>query len=66
MGTNHSIKIDHNSDCWSELELLETMLKQNKRYNNQNFSASEIISIAVDELYDRINAEKMAGKNQRN
>ena len=61
----HTIKIDHNSDCWGELDALKTLLKQNKRYLYEDFSNAQIVAIAVDELYDRLVAEKKAGENQR-
>lgn len=60
-----TIKINPNSDCAGEIELLKDLLKQNKRYTAENLSYAAIVSIAVDELYDRLVAEKKAGENQR-
>lgn len=65
MSNFHNIKIDHNSDCWGELEALKELLKQNKGYSYMDFSNSAIVRIAVDELYDKLVAEKKAGINQR-
>lgn len=61
----HNIKINHNSDCWGEIEALKELLRKNKCYLAKDFTAAEIVSIAVDELYDRLNAEKRNGENQR-
>lgn len=65
MKTYHNIKIDHNSDCWGELDALKTLLRENKRYSFENFTNAQIVAIAVDELYDRLVAEKKHGENQR-
>ena len=65
MSNFHNIKIDHNSDCWGELEALKELLKQNKGYSYMDFFNSAIVRIAVDELYDKLVAEKKAGINQR-
>ena len=65
MSTYHTIKIDHNSDCWGELDALKSLLKANKGYNYEDFSNRQIIEIAVDELYDRLIAQRNAGINQR-
>lgn len=65
MSNFHTVKIDHNSDCWGELDALKDMLKQNKGYLFKDFSNREIIEIAVNELYDKLVAEKKAGINQR-
>lgn len=65
MSTYHTVRIDHNSDCWGELDALKFLLKNNTRYSYEDLSNSEIVSIAIDELYDRLAEEKRAGKNQR-
>lgn len=65
MSTYHTIKIDHNSDCWGELDALKDLLKANKGYNYEDFSNRQIIEIAVDELYDKLIAQRNAGINQR-
>lgn len=65
MAYYHNIKIDHNSDCWGELDLLRDLLKHNKGYVYKDFSNREIVEIAVNELYDKLVAEKKAGENQR-
>ena len=58
MKTYHNIKIDHNSDCWGELDTLKTLLRESKRYSLENPSNAQIVAIAIDELYDRLVAEK--------
>lgn len=65
MSNYHNIKIDHNSDCWGELDVLKALLKQNKGFLPKDYSNREIIEIAVNELYDRLVAEKKSGVNQR-
>lgn len=60
-----NIKINPNSDCAGEIEALKDLLRQNKRYTAENLSYAAIVSIAIDELYDRLVAEKKAGENQR-
>ena len=65
MSTYHTIKIDHNSDCWGEIDALKDLLKANKGYNYEDFSNRQIVEIAVDELYDRLIAQRNAGINQR-
>ena len=60
-----NIKINPNSDCAEEIELLKLLLRGNKKYTAAKLSNADIVSIAVDELYDKLNAEKMAGVNQR-
>ena len=59
------IRFDTNSDCWGELDELKELLRQNKGYLAAEFSKGEIVTIAVDELYDKLVAEKKAGINQR-
>lgn len=66
MGTYHSIRIDQNSDCWGEIERLRDLLRHNTRYIAKAFSSAEIVAIAIDELYDKLAAEKRNGENQRN
>lgn len=61
----HNIKINHNSDCWGEIDALKELLKSNKRYTFQDFTNAEIVAIAIDELYDKLIAEKKSGENQR-
>ena len=61
----HNIKINHNSDCWGELNALKDLLRQNKKYTAEELSSAQIIAIAVDELYDKLVSEKKAGINQR-
>lgn len=65
MGLYHNVKINHNSDCWGEIDKLKELLKHNKRYLAEDFSTSEVIAIAVDELYNRLVAERKNGENQR-
>ena len=65
MNTYHNIKINHNSDCWAEIDALREMMKQNKGYLAKDYTNSEIIAIAIDELYDKLAAERKAGNNQR-
>lgn len=60
-----NIKINPNSDCAGEIELLKDLLRQNNRYTAENLSRADIVAIAVDELYDKLIAEKKAGLNQR-
>ena len=60
-----NIKINPNSDCGTEIELLKDLLRHNKRYIAKNFTNTEVVSIAIDELFDRLNAEKSRGENQR-
>ena len=66
MGTYHNIRIDHNSDCWGEIERLRDLLRHNKHYLAKEFSNAEIVAIAIGELYDKLAAEKQNGENQRN
>lgn len=61
----HNIKINHNSDCWGELDALKNLLRQNKKYTAEELSNAQIIAVAVDELYDKLVSEKKAGINQR-
>ena len=65
MSNFHTVKIDHNSDCWGQLDALKDLLKQNKWYLFKDFSNREIIEIAVNELYGKMVADKKAGINQR-
>ena len=60
-----TIKINQNSDCWGEILALKDLLKANTGYICKDFSNSEIVAIAIDEMYDRLVAEKKSGKNQR-
>ena len=59
------IRFDTNSDCWGELDELKDLLRQNKGYLAEDFGKAEIVAIAVNELYDKLVAEKKAGINQR-
>lgn len=54
----HNIKISHNSDCWGEIEALKKMLKESPRFISADYTASEIVQIAVNELYDALVNEK--------
>lgn len=65
MGLYHNVKINHNSDCWGETDKLKELLKHNKGFLAKDYSNAEVIAIAVDELYDRLVAEKKSGENQR-
>ena len=65
MAMYHIIKIHNNSDCWAEIDKLKELLKHNKRYLPEDFSNADVVAIAVDELYDRLMAEKRNGENQR-
>lgn len=60
-----TIKINVNSDCAGELDAPADMLKSNKGYLYKEFSRREIVEIAVNELYDKLVAEKKNGINQR-
>lgn len=60
-----NIKINPNSDCAGEIELLKELIRNNKRYTAENLSNAAVVSIAVNELYDKLVAEKKAGENQR-
>lgn len=60
-----TVKINVNSDCAGELEMLSDMIKSNNGYLYQDFSRREIIEIAVNDLYDKLVSEKKAGINQR-
>lgn len=60
-----NIKINPNSDCAGEIEMLKDLLRQNKRYTAEHLSYAAVVAIAVDELYDKLVAEKKAGENQR-
>ncbi len=60
-----NVKINVNSDCAGELDMLSDMLKANNGYTFQDFTRREIIEIAVNELYDKLVAERKAGVNQR-
>lgn len=65
MSDFHTIKINHNSDCWGELDALKTLLRGNTGYSFEQYSNAEIVAIAVDELYNKLVADKKSGKNQR-
>lgn len=60
-----NIKINPNSDCAGEIEALKDLLLHNKGYTAEKLSYAAIVSIAVDELYDKLVAEKKNGINQR-
>ena len=60
-----NIKINPNSDCAGELDALKELLRQNKNYTFGEWSYAAIVAVAVDELYDKLVAEKKAGENQR-
>ena len=60
-----TIKINPNSDCAGELDALKELLPQNKSYTFGEWSYSAIVAAAIDELYDKIVAQKKAGENQR-
>lgn len=60
-----NIKIDNNSDCAGEIELLSEMLKANTGYIYKDFSRREIVEIAINELYDKLVSERKAGTKQR-
>lgn len=60
-----TIKINDNSDCAGELLVLSDMLKANKGYLFKDFSRREIVEIAINELYDKLIAEKKNNTNQR-
>ena len=60
-----TININPNSDCAGELDLLKDLLRRNTRYAAESLSYAAIVSIAVDELYDRLIQEQKAGINQR-
>lgn len=62
-----TIKISDMSDCAGEIEALRDLLKHNLRYTYQErYTNAEIVSIAVDELYDKLVGEKKAGQDQAN
>lgn len=60
-----NIKINPNSDCAEEIELLKLLLRGNKKYTAAKLSNADIVSIAVNELYNKLIAEKLVGVNQR-
>lgn len=60
-----NVKIDQNSDCYGEILALKDMLKQNAGYICKEFTNREIVALAVNELYDKLVAERKAGVNQR-
>jgi hypothetical protein len=60
-----NIKINPNSDCAGELDALNALLKQNKKYTFCDFTNAQIVEIAVNELYDKLVDEKKRGENQR-
>lgn len=60
-GIYHSVKINHNSDCWGEIEALKEMLRHNTGFNFENYTAVDVISIAVNELYDKLVTEARDG-----
>ena len=60
-----TIKINPNSDCAGELDALKEQLQKNKGYTFGEWSYAAIVAVAVDELYDKLVAQKKAGENQR-
>lgn len=52
-----NIKINPNSDCAEEIIELKELLRKSKHYTAESFSYAAIVSIAVDELYDKLRAE---------
>lgn len=60
-----TIHLNPNGDAVGEIELLKKLMKENTGYTWKDFSAREIVEIALDELYGKLVAEKKAGKNQR-
>ncbi len=61
-----TIHLDPNSDAVGEIEALRDLLHGNKGYTYKRFTNKEIVEIALDELYDKLVAEKKSGINQRN
>lgn len=61
-----TIHLDPNSDAVGEIEALRDLLYENKGYAFKRFANKEIVAIALDELYDKLVAEKKNGINQRN
>ena len=59
------IKINPNSDCAVEIELLKLLLRGNKKYTAAKLSNADIVSMAVNALYGKLIAEKIDGVNQR-
>lgn len=53
-----TIKIDQNSDCWGEIDALKALLRESKHYATKSYTNAEIVSVAVNELYDKLVAEK--------
>ena len=61
-----TIKINDMSDCAGEIEALRDLIKHNLGYTYQErYTNTEIVSIAINELYDKLVCEKKAGQNQR-
>lgn len=59
-----NIKIEQNSDCCGEIELLKEWLKQSPHYTSypkNSFSNADVVAIAVNELYDKIVEERKNG-----
>ena len=61
-----TIHLDPNSDAVGEIDLLRDLLHGNTGYTYKRFTNKEIVAIALDELYDKLVAEKKSGINQRN
>lgn len=61
----HSVKINQNSDCWNEINMLKELLRKNKHYMFKKYSNAEVIAITIDELYEKLIAEKKNNENQR-
>ena len=60
-----TIRIDKNGDAAQELEELKELLKKNRRYSAKDWTNADVIGVALDELYDKLNGEKIRGENQR-
>ena len=60
-----TIHLDPNSDAAGEIDLLRDLLHANTGYTYKRFTNKEIVAIAIDELYDKLVAEKKNGINQR-
>lgn len=61
-----TIHLDPNSDAVGEIDALRDLLYENKSYTYKRFTNKEIVEIALDELYDKLVAEKKNRINQRN
>ena len=67
MSEDKRIHIDRNSDCYGEIEQLKEMLKKSRHYTNSSgeWKDSDIVAVAIDELYDRVVKELKGNQKER-